>query len=353
MPPFLWTADPSLLALNILRKVILMKTFGVGPGKLWMCLIPFFLLLLIPASNIRAEIRSSDCDCSQIEADDERLKCYDEKHGLVQEESSNDSSFLSQLWELNPRTRLKGRTIMIHRSTYILPAAYNSRPNKEPIQNASPGKDVKNMEFKFQFSMKVKVWQDIFDKDMDLWFAYTQKSFWQLYNFEDSSPFRETNYEPEMLLNFRLNIDRLGLKWRTFTLGFNHQSNGRSEPLSRSWNRVVGNFGFERGNFTLLLNTWYRLPENDADDDNPEIEDYMGYGEIWGYYIWNEHRFGVMLRNNLQNHDNRGAVQLEWCIPFFDKGSWYIQYYNGYGESLLDYDHNVNRISAGVILRNW
>jgi phospholipase A1 len=90
------------------------------------------------------------------------------------------------------------------------------------------------------------------------------------------------------------------MRVRTLTLGFNHQSNGRSEPLSRSWNRIVGNVGLERGNFTLLLNTWYRIPEDEEDDDNPDIEDYPGYGE-----------------------------------------------------SLVDYNHSSNRIGIGFILRDW
>jgi len=305
--------------------------------------------------------------CSQIEDDEERLKCYDEVVGremekteaVVEEackapqEPPEDESYLSQLWELDKARQRNKYAIMLHRSTYLLPFSYNSSPNKDPIQEASPGENVKNTEVKFQLSLKVKLWQDIFGKDMDLWFGYTQKSFWQLYNLDDSAPFRETNYEPELLLNFRTNYNLLGMNGRTITVGFNHQSNGRSEPLSRSWNRLVANFGFERDNFTLLLNTWYRIPESEEDDDNPDTDDYMGPGEIWGYYFWNNHRFGMMLRNNFQRHDNRGALQLEWSFPLIERVSGYIQYFNGYGESLLDYDHSVNRIGIGLILNNW
>jgi phospholipase A1 len=197
-------------------------------------------------------------------------------------------------------------------------------------------------------------------KDMDLWVAYTQLSFWQLYNSAFSSPFRETNYEPELLLNIRTDYDLLGLgllKGRIVNLGINHQSNGRSEPLSRSWNRVVANFGFEKGGFNLLLKSWYRIPENARDDDNPDISKYMGYGEAWGIYYWNKHRFAAMLRNNLRPGDNRGAVQLDWSFPLSflrnDRISGYIQYFNGYGESLLDYNKSVNRIGIGIMLTDW
>ncbi len=81
----------------------------------------------------------------------------------------------------------------------------------------------------------------------------------------------------------------------------NHQSNGRSRPLSRSWNRVVANVGMEKDNFNLLLKTWYRIPEDEHNDDNPDITRYMGYGELWGIYYWKGQRFAAMLRNNLRS----------------------------------------------------
>ena len=60
-----------------------------------------------------------------------------------------------------------------------------------------------------------------------------------------------------------------------------------------------------------------------------------------------------MFRNNLQVSDNRGALQLEWSLPLIERVSLYAQYFTGYGESLLDYDHSVNRISVGLILVDW
>jgi len=231
---------------------------------------------------------------------------------------------------------------------------YNASPNSDTSAlDLDRNAEAQNTEAKFQLSFKVKLWEDILGKDMDLWFAYTQLAFWQLYNKEFSAAFRETNYEPELLLNFRTNYDLLGLKGRIINIGLNHQSNGRSQPLSRSWNRVVANFGFERDRFNLLLRTWYRIPEKAKNDDNPDIDRYLGYGEIWGYYFWNKHRFGAMLRNNLRPSDNKGAVQLEWSFPLIEHVSGYVQYFNGYGESLIDYNKSVNRFSIGFMLTDW
>jgi phospholipase A1/A2 len=329
-----------------------MKNFKVEPGKYLLSFILVFLILLIQAGNIWADDQRDLTDCSQIENDEKRLKCYDEIAGSDSNKTA-EVSYLTKLWELDKEVPRGKYSFMPHRSNYILPFAYNNSPNKEPIQEASPDMDVQKNEVKFQISMKIKLWQDILGQEIDLWFGYTQKSFWQLYNFDDSAPFRETNYEPELLLNFRTDYKLLGLKGRIINLGFNHQSNGRSEPLSRSWNRIVGNMGFERGDFTLFLKAWYRIPESSKDDDNPDITDYMGPGEIWGYYLWKNNRFGVMLRNNFQTDKNRGALQLEWSFPLSEKISSYIQYFRGYGESLLDHDHDVNRISIGLILVDW
>jgi phospholipase A1 len=326
-----------------------------------------WLALCILSFPALAEMPRTIADCAKIESDAERLKCYDQlagpkatkeaaETGLTEkalEEKRKKASYFSKLWELDKETRSHSFAITPYRSNYMLPLSYNNTPNVEAVREADPDKDLKYAEVKFQLSLKVKLWEDILGKEMDLWAGYTQQSFWQLYNFEDSSPFRETNYEPELLLNFRTHYSILGLKGRFINVGFNHQSNGQTEPLSRSWNRIVTNLGFEKGNFSLLLKGWYRLPEDSKNDDNPHIEDYVGYGEVWAYYIWKKHRFGVMLRNNLQVKDNRGALQLEWSFPMIARVSGYIQYFTGYGENLLDYKNSVNRIGIGFILVDW
>ena len=305
-------------------------------------------------------------ECAKIADEGERLKCFDKladqrsTEGFQVPDEDTDQttkkvtpSYLSRLWELDKESRRREFPITPYRSNYFLPVTYYSPPNEGPLIETDPSTEFKNYEVKFQISFKIKLWQDIFDKEMDLWIGYTQLSFWQLYYTEDSSPFRETNYEPEFLLNFRTDYNLLGLRGRYINIGFNHQSNGRSDPLSRSWNRIVANFGFERDNFIFILNTWYRIPEKEEDDDNPNIEDYLGYGQINFYYIWREHRIGLFLRNNLDFSENKGAFQLEWSFPLFKLVSGYIKYFRGYGENLLDYNAFKKRIGVGFILKDW
>ena len=259
-----------------------------------------------------------------------------------------DSSF-GNLWAITP-----------HKQNYILLGAYNfSSPNEGPWEE-STGEDIAltKTEVKFQVSFKFMLWEDIFRKwkNGDLYFGYTQLAMWQLYNRDISSPFRDTNYEPEAFLAFDTAWDIFGFKNRFFLIGFAHQSNGREEPLSRSWNRIYVNFIMHRGNFVLSVKPWFRIPEDAASDDNPDIEDYLGYGELRTIYRTGKNTFGIMLRNNLEFHgDNRGAVQFDWSFPLFgtDRIKGYIQYFNGYGECLMDYNASSSRLGAGFLLTDF
>jgi phospholipase A1 len=81
-----------------------------------------------------------------------------------------------------------------------------------------------NTEVKFQFSAKLKAIE--IKERFDLWIAYTQLSFFQLYNKSKSAPFRESNYEPEIMGVVHTDYDLFGLKGRFINIGLVHQSNG-------------------------------------------------------------------------------------------------------------------------------
>lgn len=245
-----------------------------------------------------------------------------------------------------------------HKTNYLLPLTYNSHPNTTPFPAGT--EEIDNVEIKFQFSFKLPLAKDLFHNNGKLFFAYTNLSFWQAYNSDVSSPFRETNHEPELFLSVDNDWSVFGMINRSNTLGIVHQSNGRSGTLSRSWNRIYGLFLFDRGNFLLAFKPWYRIPEDDKasptdpdGDDNPDIEKFLGNGEVYAFYKWNRQTLGLMLRNNLRRHENKGAVQIDWSFPISSRLKGYVQYFNGYGESLIDYNASVNRISLGVLLTDW
>jgi phospholipase A1/A2 len=248
-------------------------------------------------------------------------------------------------------------TLMAHKPNYLLFASYNSAGvNPEPYQEQfdDPDIEVDDTEAKFQLSVKFPLLVNLFKKKFDVYAAYTNRSFWQLYN-DQSAPFRETNHEPEIWVQKRNEWQIFGLKNSVNQLGFVHQSNGRGGVLSRSWNRVYANFVFERGNWAIGLKPWVRLNESSEDDDNPDITDYLGHGELRTAYKWHDNTFSLMLRNNLESGFEKGTVEAAWSFPIwkypFLKG--YVQYFTGYGESLIDYNNYSNSIGIGVSVSDW
>ncbi len=309
-----------------------------------------FLTDVAPGSAAEAPPGGGAGECAALSDEADRLECYDRLAGRAPVPGEAPSR-LSRLWELDNASRRAKYAITPYRSSYILPYTYNETPNERPVREADPGAKVQKQEVKFQISFKTKLWQDVLGRKLDLWAGYTQISFWQFYNFDQSAPFRETDYEPELLLNLRADYGVLGLRGRHVNVGLNHQSNGRGKPLSRSWNRVVANAGFERGETVVVLNAWWRIPESAVDDDNPDIERFMGYGQVNVATAWREHRFALFLRNNLRGSGNKGAVQVDWSFPLIRRVSGYVQYFNGYGESLLDYNASANRLGIGFVLK--
>ena len=217
--------------------------------------------------------------CLQIADDTERLRCYDTLSSRNTEKPDSSAPELS-IGFLSDRIEedadRKTLTLTARKPNYFM-HTYLSDPNQEPYEFTEGSDQLDNSEIKFQLSFQTKLADNMFGQQADLWFSYTQVAYWQLYNDDISSPFRETNYEPEIYAAFLTNYKFLGLTGRSINFGFNHQSNGRSEPLSRSWNRVFTEFIFVRDDFGLSFKPWHRVEESSSDDDNPDIEDFLGH----------------------------------------------------------------------------
>lgn len=243
--------------------------------------------------------------------------------------------------------------ISMHKPNYILFTGHNNTTNEAPFINQFPSENIQfnETEVKFQLSAKYPIAIDLFDGAGNLFFAYTNRSFWQMYN-SNSAPFRETNHEPELFLILKNNWQLFGFTNSLVQIGIVHQSNGRAATLSRSWNRLFASFIFEKDNLAVGFKPWYRIKEDATTDNNPDIEDYMGSFELTGVYKNNQHTFSAMLRNNLQKN-NRGAIQLDWVFPLSKYLSGYVQIFDGYGESLIDYNYHQKSLGFGVTLSGW
>jgi phospholipase A1 len=159
--------------------------------------------------------------------------------------------------------------------------------------------------------------------------------------------------EPEIMGVVHTDYDLFGLKGRFINIGLVHQSNGRQEPLSRSWNRIYAQFGFERGAFGLTIRPWYRIREDWTSDNNPDITTFVGRGDLVATYQKGGHNVSLLLRSNADFWNLRGAVQLGWSFPLYRKLKGYVQVFSGYGESLIDYNHNQTTLGAGFLLIDW
>ena len=254
-------------------------------------------------------------------------------------------------WELNEKHRRGTFVFRPHHPNYLI-ATRSYRPNEapyRPFRRVGYSDDLSHAELAYQLGFKMKAVETAFELPVDVWFGYTQNSFWQAGNREASSPFRETNYQPEVMLVTPLNVSVLGANLKYLNLGLNHQSNGQASTLSRSWNRVYAEVGMERGRLSMTARVWKRLNEDLEDDNNPDIVDYMGRAELTGTYRMDGHEFSAMLRHNFST--NKGATQLGWAFPLAGPLKGYLHWFSGYGQSLIDYNYFQRSIGAGVVVQ--
>ena len=271
-----------------------------------------------------------------------------------------DGSSLSERW-LVSNDSIKSFKILPYKPVYLLPINYidniNNLPFSEnPLNAVTSPTQFNNAELTFQLSFKTRIVRLNANKKqkIDLWAAYTQLSKWQFYNGAISRPFRETNYEPEVLVVFPLSYPLLGLEGVYLAAGYNHQSNGRSNPFSRSWNRIVFQAGWENDHWSIVLNPWIRIQEEAVEDNNPNIENFVGRAELLAAYSKKRHNVSLALRHSLNGGSNsRGSLRLDYAIGIFDNLYLNAQLFHGYGENLIDFNHKQTTLGLGLSLVRW
>jgi phospholipase A1/A2 len=270
------------------------------------------------------------------------------------------STLLTKWWELTPAAKRGTFVVRTYQPNFVLPLHWSSSINQAP---STPTRGVaeglpayRPVDAKLQISLRAKVAEGLLLPDADLWFAYTQRSFWQVWNPQQSSPFRNTDYQPEAI--YVVPVPKAwsalpgGWQWRMAQLGIVHQSNGQSGALSRSWNRVYAATTVTRGQFGLALRMQQRLGEK-TDDDNPDIVHYLGNTELVASWLPGLATASVTWRTHALT-GQRGSLQLDWTYPVLRSQPsglrWYAQLFSGYGETLLDYDHRQTSLGLGLTL---
>jgi outer membrane phospholipase A len=216
---------------------------------------------------------------------------------------------------------------------------------------------------KFQLSFKYKLFNDeaplarAVPLLSGLHFSYTQLSLWQL--TQPTSAFYDTNYKPEFFFSnedinqFKLPlVSQFGLQ-----TGIGHESNGRGNADERAINylflRPIFDFGdVEKFHFYIAPKAYVYIFSL---SDNPDIQHYRGYCDLRSVVGW---RQGLELSflGRIGSNYNKGSVQFDLTYPIRDlldhNLDLYLdlQYFNGYGESLIDYNHRTSAFRVGFAL---
>ena len=258
---------------------------------------------------------------------------------------------LSKIWELDREDQRGTFKLVEYLPMYVMPFRFTDKPTEQPI-SLNPDRpipewrDYQHIETKFQVSLKAKIMQDAFGKG-DVWVAFTQQSYWQMYNGELSRPFRELNYEPELIFTYPLNFSAGNLKMKMIGLSVNHQSNGKEAAHSRSWNRFILMGVFQWNEVLITARLWKRFTEKSREDDNPDIENYIGRAELSAAYPFRKNIFMLKVRNNLNFNHNRGHIELNWVYPLSRDLRILLQASHGYGDSLIDYNYKQTIVGVG------
>ncbi|SDM67980.1 phospholipase A1 [Oryzisolibacter propanilivorax] len=279
-----------------------------------------------------------------------------------------DYTTLSRFWELEAGTdcgplRFRGyRPINV---SVVAGSNVNRQPtSSNPNNSATQPVDYRRAEMRVQLSVRTKLASDLLTRGDarlrdSLWVGYTQQSYWQLFSSNISRPFRNTDHEPEIMYVYPTQAKLpFGWQWRYSGIGLVHQSNGQSDPLSRSWNRAYLMTGFELNDrFSLTARVWKRLHESAGSDNNPGISDTVGRSEFTlGWNATPHDRLTLTTRHALAG-SWRGSARLDWMQSLGTRFAGprsnlrlHTQLFSGYGDSLIDYNRKRTVFSVGLSL---
>ena len=197
---------------------------------------------------------------------------------------------------------------------------------------------------KFQISIRQRLIKSIMPFETQLMLIYTQKSFWDIY--DESSPFADNNYNPGLLL-IKPVIDKnqlLGVA----SFSFEHESNGRQGLESRSWNYfTLSGIYFFNAYFYAQVKLWYGW----IGGENPDLFDYRGYGLVALNYRSFNDKFGVSFVINPCKETVNTQLELTFQPNKNANQYLFLQWYQGYGESLLEYNQYASMVRIGICIK--
>ncbi|MCU4177505.1 phospholipase A [Carboxylicivirga sp. N1Y90] len=199
---------------------------------------------------------------------------------------------------------------------------------------------------KFQISISQRLTKSILPFNSTLLLTYSQKSFWDIY--KDSSPFAENNYNPGLTLVRPIlrNNQLRGVG----VIAFEHESNGLDSISSRSWNYfVVSGVYFYNANISVQGKLWAGW----LGDENKDLLKYRGHGLLALNYRGSNDRFWASAIINPTEKFKSINTTIELNYRPSNKANQYLflQWYNGYGESLIDYNQYTSMVRVGICIK--
>ncbi len=245
-------------------------------------------------------------------------------------------------------------SLIQYRENYLVYSTLLNGVNQAPLDSAFPDEEhfFRDYEMQFQFSFMVPIVVDMFDLPLSFYGAYTNRSFWQLFDEQDSRPFRETNHEPEIWLNWNYDLSVGDFRAPMIWFGFRHQSNGQYVSLSRGWNRLYVQTFFAYHNWSSSLIYWDRMQGGAPEDKIFDYEKFIGSGEFRMDYTFQKSEFGMIYAYSLSGVEY-GSVTLQYSHAMTNAVDFYVRYFNGYGESLIDIEYLSETLSVGILLNEW
>ena len=205
-----------------------------------------------------------------------------------------------------------------------------------------------NSDVKFQISFQQRLTKSVLPGHTYLYLFYTQKAIWHV--FRNSLPFYDLNFNPGIGLSKHIIMkNRLLGK---LTLLAEHESNGRDGTASRSWNKI-SLAGEAYISPFLMAHAKYWIPIVDG-QYNGDILRYMGIYQA-GFQAKSLDDKWVLdmtiVKRKGWDFNFNTIVQLGYRINHNSNQFIMLQYYNGYGEHMLDYNQYHSRIRIGLLIR--
>lgn len=205
-----------------------------------------------------------------------------------------------------------------------------------------------NTNVKFQISLRLKLTKSTLSWGTYLYLFYSQKAFWNV--LEESLPMTDINFNPG--IGIAKPLFSKGQYVGKLMFQVEHESNGRDSVYSRSWNHIsVG------GDFMLthnaLIHAKFWIPYVDS-DNNRDILKYVGIGQVGVELMSNNRRWRgslLLVKRKTWKLDFNSVAEVSWQVTARQNWHLFAQYYNGYGEGLLDYNVFSSHLRVGLVFR--